>query len=141
MLLEEPKENLSTLFNLACGFVGFEAAVTFRDFAQNYQSLVTPEDILTHGKVDATKEFGINDHSALVEKMEAELVFHKELSESEIENLGSYFLTLPSEVAMKLWTVMGLGDIKNTVNLHQCKVGGSSVSSYLVELLTGKQAS
>ncbi len=140
MLLEEPKENLSTLFNLACGFVGFEAAVTFRDFAQNYQSLVTPEDILTHGKIDATKEFGINDHSALVEKMEAEQVFTKELDGSEIENLGSYFLTLPSEVAMKLWTVMGLGDIKNTVNLHQCKVGGLSVSTYLVELLTGKQS-
>jgi hypothetical protein len=141
MLLEEPKDNLSNLFNLACGFVGFEAAVTFRDFAQNYQSLVTPEDILTHGKVDATKEFGINDHSALVEKMEAEQVFDKELNSSEIENLGSYFLTLPSEVAMKLWTVMGLGDIKNTVNLHQCKVDGNSVSTYLVELLTGKQSS
>tara|TARA_R110000744_G_scaffold121119_11_gene225599 strand:+ start:1378 stop:2445 length:1068 start_codon:yes stop_codon:yes gene_type:complete len=141
MLLEEPKENLSTLFNLACGFVGFEAAVTFRDFAQNYQSLVTPEDILTHGKIDATKEFGINDHSALVEKMEAEQIFIKELESSEIENLGSYFLTLPSEVAMKLWTVMGLGEIKNTVNLHQCKVGGRSVSTYLVELLTGKQLS
>ena len=141
MLLEEPKDNLSNLFNLARGFVGFEAAVTFRDFAQNYQSLVTPEDILTHGKVDATKEFGINDHSALVEKMEAEQVFDKELNSSEIENLGSYFLTLPSEVAMKLWTVMGLGDIKNTVNLHQCKVDGNSVSTYLVELLTGKQSS
>jgi hypothetical protein len=103
--------------------------------------LVTPEDILTHGKIEATTDFGINDHAALVEKMEAEAVFDSELSPSEIENLGSYFLTLPSEVAMKLWTVMGLGDIKNTVNLHQCKVDGSSVSTYLVELLTGKQSS
>ena len=141
LMLEEPKENLNNLFNLACGFVGFEAAVTFRDFAQNYQSLVTPADILTHGKVDATKEFGINDHAALVEKMEAEEVFHRELSPDEITNLGSYFLTLPSEVAMKLWTVMGLGEIKNTVNLHQCKVGDMAVSSYIVELLTGNQSS
>ena len=141
LLLDEPKENLSNLFHLATVFVGFEAAITFRDFAQNYQSLVTPEDILSHGKIDATKGFGINDHSALVEKMEAEQVFNKELDSSEIKNLGSYFLTLPSEVAMKLWTVMGLGDIKNTVNLHQCKVDGNSVSTYLVELLTGKQSS
>jgi len=42
---------------------------------------------------------------------------------------------------MKLWTVMGLGDIKNTVNLHQCKVGDKTVSSYIVELLTGKDNS
>ena len=137
MLLEEPKENLSNLYELAGAFVGFEAAVSFRDFAQNYQSLVTPEDILTHGKIDATKEFGINDHSALVEKMEAEAVFALELGSSEVENLGKYFLTLPSEVAMKLWTIMGLGDIKNTANLHQCKVDGMAVSSYIVELLTG----
>ena len=125
---------------MGVSFIGFEAAVSFRDFAQNYQSLVTPTDILVHGKIDATKEFGINDHSALVEKMEAEKVFHVELDSSEIDNLGSYFLTLPSEVAMKLWTIMGLGDIKNTVNLHQCKVDGSSVSTYLVELLTGAQS-
>ena len=140
LLLDEPKENLGTLYELGVSFIGFEAAVSFRDFAQNYQSLVTPTDILVHGKIDATKEFGINDHSALVEKMEAEKVFHVELDSSEIDNLGSYFLTLPSEVAMKLWTIMGLGDIKNTVNLHQCKVDGSSVSTYLVELLTGAQS-
>jgi len=140
LLLDEPKENLGTLYELGVSFIGFEAAVSFRDFAQNYQSLVTPTDILVHGKIDATKEFGINDHSALVEKMEAEKVFHVELDSSEIDNLGSYLLPLPSEVAMKLWTIMGLGDIKNTVNLHQCKVDGSSVSTYLVELLTGAQS-
>ena len=140
-LVEEPKDHLSALYELACAFVGFEAAVSFRDFAQNYQSLVTPEDILIHGKIDATTGFGINDHSALVEKCEAELVFHKELTPAEIENLGRYFLTLPSEVAMKLWTIMGLGEIKNTVNLHQCKVDGKAVSSYIVELLTGQGVS
>jgi len=140
-LVEEPKDHLSALYELASAFVGFEAAVSFRDFAQNYLSLVTPEDILIHGKIDATSGFGINDHSALVEKCEAELVFHKELTPTEIENLGRYFLTLPSEVAMKLWTIMGLGEIKNTVNLHQCKVDGKAVSSYIVELLTGQGVS
>jgi hypothetical protein len=137
-LVEEPKQNLPAIYDLACAFVGFEAAVSFRDFAQNYQSLVTPEDILVHGKIDATINFGINDHTALVEKMEAEQTFDDLLDGSSIENLGRYFITLPSEVAMKLWTIMGLGEIKNTVNLHQCKVDGQSVSSYLVDLLTGE---
>ncbi len=140
-LLEEPKENLSVIYELACSFVGFEAAVSFRDFAQNYQSLVTPEDILVKGSIAATTDFGINDHSALIEKMEAEKVFDAELPIEQIENLGRYFMTLPSEVAMKLWTVMGNGEIKNTVTLHGCKVDGKAVSSYLVELLTGKNTS
>ena len=73
--------------------------------------------------------------------MEAEKVFDAELPIEQIENLGRYFMTLPSEVAMKLWTVMGNGEIKNTVTLHGCKVDGKAVSSYLVELLTGKNTS
>ena len=70
--------------------------------------------------------------------MEATEVFAAALTEEQINNLAAYFLTLPSEVAMKLWTVMGSGDIQNTVALHQAEVDGSTVSGYLVELLTGE---
>ena len=71
--------------------------------------------------------------------MEASEVFAAELEEGQITNLASYFLTLPSEVAMKLWTVLGTGDTANTIKLHQAQVDGQSVSGYLVELLTGKE--
>ena len=93
--------------------------------------------ILDEGQIEKTAEFGINDHSALVEKMEAAEVFKAELTEEQVANLGAYFLTLPSEVAMKLWTVLGNGEIQNTVALHQCVVDGKAVSEYIVELLTG----
>lgn len=139
-LLQEPKDSLSPIFNLACGFVGFEAAVAFRDYAQNYESVVTPNDILTEGKVEATKDFSINDHTALIEKMAAEEVFKELLDDDKIANLARYFVTLPSEVAMKCWTIMGDGEIQNTIRLHQSDVDGSSVSSFLVELLTGDNA-
>jgi hypothetical protein len=42
---------------------------------------------------------------------------------------------------MKLWTVMGEGNVDNTVALHQTEVNGVAVSSFLVELLTGTAAS
>ena len=127
------------LFSLAGAFVGFEAAVAFNDFVQNYERQVTVADILDHGRADKTSDFSINEHSALVEKMEASEVFAAELEEGQITNLASYFLTLPSEVAMKLWTVLGTGDTANTIKLHQAQVDGQSVSGYLVELLTGKE--
>ena len=72
--------------------------------------------------------------------MEAEKVFETELPEEQVANLAAYFVTLPSEVAMKLWTVMGEGEIQNTVSLHQSEVNGVAVSSFLVELLTGQAA-
>jgi len=131
------KDNLPTVYELGCAFVGFEAAVALRDFVEKYERQVTVGMILDDGQIEKTAEFGINDHSALVEKMEASEVFKTELSDAQVANLGAYFLTLPSEVAMKLWTVLGNGEIQNTVALHQCKVGDQSVSAYIVELLTG----
>ncbi len=127
-----------TLFNLASAFVGFEAAVSFNDFVQNYERQVTVADILDNGSINKTADFAINEHTALVDKMEASEVFATELTEAQVTNLASYFLTLPSEVAMKLWTVLGQGETQNTIALHQAQVGGKSVAGYLVELLTGE---
>ncbi len=127
------------LYTLAGAFVGFEAAVALQDFFVNYSRQVTVEDILVAGDVERTSEFTINEHSALVEKMEAVDAFAEHLPAEQIQNLANYFVTLPSEVAMKLWTVLGNGEIQNTVDLHQSTAGsGVAVSGYLVELLTGE---
>ena len=135
---EARKANLGTIYELGCAFVGFEAAVALRDFCEKYERQVTISMILDDGDIDKTAEFGINDHSALVEKMEAAEVFKTELTEIQILNLGAYFLSLPSEVAMKLWTVLGNGELANTVALHQCVVDGPPVSAHIVELLPGE---
>jgi len=130
-----------TLFNLAAAFVGFEAAVAIQDFFTNYSRQVTVEDVLVKGEIDKTSDFTINDHSALVEKMEAIEAFAETLPAEQVQNLADYFVTLPSEVAMKLWTVLGNGEVQNTVELHKStSSAGIAVSSYLVELLTGESA-
>ena len=138
LLGEEVKENTETIYHLATAFVGFEAAVALTDFVKTYEKQVTVADILEKGNVEKTEQFGINEHTALVEKMEAEKVFETELPEAQVANLAAYFVTLPSEVAMRLWAVMGEGEIQNTVSLHQSEVEGIAVSSFLVELLTGQ---
>jgi len=117
-LFKKPKSR--TVFSLTAAFVGFEAAVSLGDFIKNYRKIVTVEDILDKGDIAATAKFGINDHSALVEKMEASDTFKEKLTKKQLKNLAAYFKTLPSEVAMKLWyslTSSG-GDIQNTINLH-----------------------
>ena len=95
--------------------------------------------MLDDGKVELTTEFDINEHSALIEKMEAKEVFKEELTDTQVQNLANYFVTLPSEIAMKLWTAMGKGEQENTVKIHQATTSdGQRVSSHLVEILTGK---
>ncbi len=126
-----------TLYNLTSAFVGFEAAVAFNDFVANYDRQVTTDDILVKGDLAMVSDFGINDHTAIIDKFEAEETFSDELPQEHIDNLARYFVMLPSEVAMKLWTVMGKGDVNNTVALHKSEVDGQSVSKHFVRLING----
>jgi hypothetical protein len=117
-LFDTPRSD--AVFNLASVFVGFEAAVSLCDFIKNYAKIVTVEDILIDGRFELVEEFGINDHSALVEKMTGNGVFGDVLKKKELKNLATYFKLLPSEVAMKMWyslTANG-GDNANVLNLH-----------------------
>ncbi len=132
-------EETSVLYTLTSAFVGFEAAVAFNDFVANYEKQVSVEDILVHGKIERTKDFGINEHTALIDKFDSAASFEEELEQDKIDNLARYFLNLPSEVAMKLWTVLGSGEINNTIKLHQATVDGKSVSDYIVTILAGEQ--
>ncbi len=139
------QESSTTLFNLTSAFVGFEAAVALNDFIANYDRQVTPHDILIKGDLTKVKDYGINDHIALIDKFEAEDSFKEEIEQVHMDNLAKYFIDLPSEVAMKLWTVLGQGHLNNTIKLHQSNVetenGDRSVVDYLVEILGGDQSS
>ena len=75
----------------------------------------------------------------LIEKFEAAKVFVDDLSETQVTNLAEYFVSLPSEIAMKLWTVLGDTDnINNVVALHKAETSdGTRVSDHLVEILGG----
>ena len=127
------------IFHLATGFVGFEAAVAFNDFVKNYERQVTVEMILDDGKVEKTSDFNINEHCALIEKMESVEVFHTELSDDQCKNLANYFVALPSEAVMKLWQVLGKGNIENVTKFHKAQAdNGQTVASKLVTILTGK---
>jgi hypothetical protein len=131
--------DLDMLFNLATAFLGFEAAVACRDFVEKYEWQVTIEDILDKGDLEKASKWGINDHSAMIEKFEASKTFAAELNPVQVTNLANYFVTLPSEVAMKLWTVIGDTDnIDNVIALHKSTTSdGVLVSDHLVEILGG----
>jgi len=132
----------NALYHLTNAFVGFEAAVAFRDFVVNFDKQVTVEDILIKGDFSKVRNFEINDYSALVSKFEAEEVFKSELSDDLIENVATFMMTgMPSEVVMKMWSLLGQtgGDEqKNLLKIHQVSVEGRTFSDFLVEMLGGE---
>jgi hypothetical protein len=135
--LAEPKQNLSAVYNLACGFLGFEAAVAFRDFCEMYERIVTLEDVIDHGQVAKTADFGINDHLALCEKLEASERLNSPLTPDQIQNLANWFVTLPSEVAMKLFAAVGAcEDNANVIALHAATANnGKKILDFVIELV------
>tara|TARA_Y100000310_G_scaffold124946_1_gene123743 strand:+ start:249 stop:1325 length:1077 start_codon:yes stop_codon:yes gene_type:complete len=135
-------ESSEVLYQLAASFVGFEAAVAFNDFVREYERQVAVEDILDAGNIEKTSDFEINEHTAMVDKLEASGAFAAPLAENQVVNLASYFVTLPSEVAMKLWTVVGnCGNQDNVIALHKATAAdGTVVGEYMVRMLRGDDA-
>jgi len=136
------------VYNLAHAFIGFEGAVAFNDFLANYERQVSVEDILDHGKVARTKDFRLNEHVALVDKMLASGRLSTAaggdaqkptLTAAQAQNLVNYWCTLPSEPAMKLFKQMGTLNVGNCSLLHTMTSSeGVTFKARLVLVLTGK---
>jgi hypothetical protein len=129
------------LLNLATGFVGFEAAVSLRDFVQKYEYQVSIEDLLDDGAFDKIEKWGINDHAAMVEKMEHANTFSTCLDDGQLINVATWFVLMPSEICMKLWGAIGESEDENGTNalrLHKASSrDGTRVSDHLVKILRG----
>jgi midasin (ATPase involved in ribosome maturation) len=122
------------MFNLAQSFVGFEAAVALNDYAQNYERVVTVEQLLNGERTEALAAFSLNEHCAMIEKVEAEEICKAEFSDEHVKNLANYFITLPSEAAMKLWSVISMAGVQeNVVKFHGANSG--AVGSHLSKIL------
>ena len=109
--------------------------------ARTFSFLHELEMLLDDGKIDKTSNFGINEHCALIEKIEASDVFTAALNENQIQNLANYFVTLPSELAMSLWKTMSSGKQAtfNVAALHGMTASnGQSVKDALIEILTAQ---
>jgi len=122
------------MFNLAQSFVGFEAAVALNDYAKNYERVVTVEQLLNGERVEALAAFSLNEHCAMIEKLEAEEICKAEFSAEHVSSLANYFITLPSEAAMKLWTVISTAGVQeNVIKFHSANDG--VVGSHLSKIL------
>jgi alkaline phosphatase D len=122
------------MFALAQSFVGFEATVALHDFAKNYERVVTVQQLLAGERKDALAAFSLNEHCAMVEKIEAEEVCKEDLSDEHVSALAEYFVDLPSEAAMKLWSVISTAGVQdNVIKFHGANDG--IVGSHLSKIL------
>ena len=125
------------VYSLSAAYIGFEAAVAFNDYVRNIEKIVSVTDVLDKGILP--KDFDLNDHCALIDKIAASGRLDEALKAKATENLARYFMDIPSEPAMKLWSAIGAANSDNAISLHGSTVDGKSVGAYLVEILTGEE--
>jgi len=93
--------------------------------------IVTPADIMMIWLNDEkTADFGIDEHLALIDDIEAEGAVAADLSDAQLDNLAAYFTSLTREPAMKLWSAVGRSNEKNAIGLH------TRIGDFLVKILT-----
>jgi len=132
-MLEEPGPEV---FALSTSFVGFEAAVAFNDYAKNYDRVVTVSQLLDGERTEALASMSLNEHCAMIEKIDAEDALKRELPDNHIQNLAAYFVSVPSEAAMKLWGIISeAGFNDNVMKFHSAKVGDTTVGAQMCKIL------
>ena len=130
----------TTLYHIATAFVGFEAAVAFNDFMAKYERQVTIENLLDEGRFELIKGWKINDHNAMVEKFKSKDIFAGRLTETRLNNLAKYFVSLPSEIVMVLWQAMAQTEEStyNIAKLWAIEVDGTLIQDFVVGILSNK---
>jgi hypothetical protein len=130
-------ESSSVTYQIAQAFIGFEGAVAFNNFLKDYDRQVSIEDLLDHGKFELTKKWKINDHNAMVEKFKAKEVFNERLSDTRLNNLARYFVSLPSEIVMVLWQALAQTEEStyNIARLWAIEVDGTLIQDFVVGIL------
>ena len=133
-------ESSSATYQISQAFIGFEGAVAFNNFLKDYDRQVSIEDLLDDGKFELIKNWKINDHNAMVEKMKSKDIFSERLSDTRLDNLARYFVSLPSEIVMVLWQALAQTDEStyNIAKLWAIEVDGTSIQDFVVGILNAE---
>jgi hypothetical protein len=126
----EQKQHLPAIYELGCAFIGMEGAVALRDFVEKYERQISIDDIF-NGKHDALKSLPVNDHLALIEKIQASDKLKSKLDAKTLKNISDYIRMIPAEASMKLWKIAGNANVYNAVELHKL------CNDYIVSIMTG----
>ena len=107
-------------YSIALGLVGPEASIALVDFAKNYETNITVEDILGNWEdvKDKVADMASDRRFALTDSVK-EWVAENTLTTSQATNLGAWAETLGGEELVNLWTkISQCGNLDNIKAVH-----------------------
>ena len=109
------------VYAVCLGMVGTEAAITFCDFVENYETILSAEDILNDwGDVEeAAKELNAEGQGAIIEKLSHHFE-ENEWKAKQAANAAKFSDTLNDELLVHFWNKMvATNKVPNIQKLHK----------------------
>lgn len=126
------KKGDGTIYTVARGFVGIEAAISFVDYMEKYQNIITAEQLLD-GKVEPAKLKKLKqaDMSNLIEKLGRHCKDNT-WNKTQVENVVAWFRNdIPGELQVMLYnTIISTNNLKNIAPFH------SHIGTQIVDIIT-----
>jgi hypothetical protein len=108
-------------YAMATGFIGAEAGITFADFVENYELVVSAEDIIdayseNKDRIDVQSNSQL---AGLIDKIKVHCTDNK-WSVKQSDNVGKFAKGLPGELMVSLWNaVSSTQNMPNIQKLHK----------------------
>ncbi len=115
------KERPQGLYAVCLGLVGAEAAIAFSDFIENYEMVISAEDILDNWKDTEEKVKALNaeGQGTVIEKL-AEHFEKNAWSVSQAKNAAAFAGTLSDEMLVHFWNkAVATQNVPNIQKLHK----------------------
>ena len=122
-------------YSILTGFIGVEAAISFRDYIKNYELQISAEDILD-GKVKAAdvKDAPASQLAGIVEKIAAHAVDNN-WKAAQVKRVAKFAEDIGGEFLIQVFTaVQKAGNMKNLLPLNQ------TIGMKVVELVNAARA-
>lgn len=118
------------LYSLSIGFVGLEAAITFRDFVKNYENIISVEDVIDGWKKNKTKigKLSADKQNALLDK----LINHCKANtwtDDQLDNIAAFSKSISQEMTISFFNkVMETNGLQNIRGLHK-RIGSEIIKT------------
>jgi hypothetical protein len=85
--------------------------------------------------------YTFEQHLDLIEKIKNNNIMQNTWNQKQIDNVSHYFVNIPDTASMKMWNVLSVSDVRNTIAVHQYwnDTDNTSVSRHLRGIMEDKQ--
>lgn len=138
---------------LCYGFLGNEVSLSFSNFLRSTSRKEAYEQIIDNGNVEYCKDWSTTQHILFINRIVKSGLIKQFIKTSVIENLAKYYVRLPNELGVKLWSSLGDSVVSaenaiirevatyNFFRFNKVKIDNKNVSFHFIQQFTPIQDS